>query len=180
MTIRRLAKPAGYLVAILVTAVLVFGLVEYAIGVPPFLVETDRPSSMSPTLNYGDLAVVYKADFSSIGKGAVIAFNDPRGNPTIIVHRVVSVVNCGGATCLVTKGDNNSTNPSRDPWNVTESDYLGEVILMIPYAGYISPALWGFSGYYALLPITAIAAAFVLWDVMVYKGRKTNGGGTPP
>jgi len=174
--LQRFVKLAGYGVVILAVGVLGFGLVEYAEGTPPFLVELDSPSSMSPTFNYGDLAVLYRASFTSIGPGTVIAFHDPRGNPGVIIHRVVAVVNCGSTTCLVTKGDNNKTNPDVDPWNVTEGNYLGEVMLVIPYAGYVSPTLWGFSGYYALLPVSAVLLAFVLWDFAYYsKQRKAKG-----
>ncbi|HMD78816.1 MAG TPA: signal peptidase I [Nitrososphaerales archaeon] len=153
-----------------------FGVVEYAMGTQPFYVVTDNPSSMSPTINYGDVAVLYKAGFSGVGPGAIIAFHDPRGNPTIVVHRVVKVVNCGDATCLVTKGDNSQTNPDDDPWNVTQADYVGSVILVVPYVGYISPALWGFNGYYALLPVSILGIAFVYWDVDHSRSQKSKNG----
>jgi signal peptidase I len=168
-TRRRVLRVASGAVTILLIGVAVFALAEYATGTQPFYVVTDSPSSMSPTLNHGDLAVIYRAPFSSIGPGSIIAFHDPLGGPGILLHRVVSVLDCGGSACLVTKGDNNATNPTRDPWNVTASDYIGEVVLVAPYLGYLSPALWGFSGLSALLPISAIGLAVVLLSVMQYK-----------
>jgi signal peptidase I len=169
-------RPAGLIASVIVIGVAIFALAEFATGTQPFLVETDNPSSMSPTLNYGGVAVLYRAGFSSIGPGTLIAFHDPRGNPVIVVHRVVKVVNCGDVTCFVTKGDNNKTNPDDDPWNVTQGDYIGSVMLVVPYAGYISPALWGFGGYYALLPVSFVGIAFVLWDLDHIKSQKRKNG----
>lgn len=167
--LKRITKVSSYAVTILLLGVAAFALVEYATGTQPFYVVGDNPSSMSPTLNYGDVAVIYRVPFSSLGPGSIIAFHDPRGNPGIIVHRVVSVVLCGGAECLVTKGDNNATNPTTDPWNVTQSDYIGEAVLVVPHLGYISPAFWGFSGLSELLPVSVVGIAVVLIGVVRQK-----------
>jgi signal peptidase I len=173
----RLLTLAGYAVTILLVGVAVFAIVEYASGTQPFYVVADNPSSMSPTLNYGGLAVIYRVPFSSIGPGSIIAFHDPRGNPGILLHRVVAVVDCGASTCLVTKGDNNATNPTTDPWNVTANDYIGEAVLLVPYLGYISPALWGFTGISALLPISVVFVAVVGISLVEHtSGRRKDGG----
>jgi signal peptidase I len=156
MRLSRILKLAGYAVTILLVGVAVFAIAEYASGTQPFYVISDNPSSMSPTINYGWVVVVYKAPFSSISAGDIIAFHDPRGNPDIIIHRVVSVTECGTTTCLTTKGDNNATNPTPDPWVVTGQDYVGKVVLVIPFAGYLSPALWGFKGLSVYLPISFV------------------------
>ncbi len=177
--IRRLGRLAEYAATGFLIAVAIFAIAEYAQGTQPFYVVTDNPSSMSPTINYGDLAVIYRVSFSSVGPGSIIAFHDPRGNPGTIVHGVVAIIDCGGNKCLVTKGDNNATNPTTDPWNVTQGDYIGEVVLVVPYLGYVSPALWGFTGLYALLPISTVALAVILISVMQYrpKGKGGNDGG---
>jgi signal peptidase I len=173
-TIRKLGRVAGYAVTCFLIAVAVFAVAEYATGVQPFYVVTDNPSSMSPTINYGDLAVIYGAPFSSVGPGSIIAFHDPRGNPGIIVHGVVASIDCGGNKCLVTKGANNATNPTTDPWNVTQGYYIGEVILVVPYLGYISPALWGFNGIYALLPISTVGLVILFVSVFQHKPKGTE------
>lgn len=171
-TFGRVAKWASCIVTVLLIAVCVFAVAEYATGTQPFYVVLDNPSSMSPTLNYGDVAMIYKAPFSSLGPGTIIAFHDPRGNPGIIVHRVVAVLTCGGAECLMTKGDNNATNPTPDPWNVTQNDYIGEAVLIIPCLGYISPTLWGFNGVSALLPVSTVVIAMVLVSVVRRKPKE--------
>ena len=162
LKLNRVMKATSYAVTILLIGVSVFALVEYAMGTQPFYVVGDYPSSMSPHLNYGDVAVIYRTPYANVGVGSVIAFHDPRGNPGIIVHRVVAKVECGGAECLVTKGDNNATNPTIDPWNVTQGDYIGQAVLVVPYLGYISPALWGFNGATALLPVSLVGVIMIL------------------
>ena len=135
---------------------------------------------MSPTINYGGLVVVFKTPFSQVGNNSIIVFRDPRGNPGTYIHRVVAVTHdCGGSNttapssvCFVTKGDNEKTNPTVDPWVVTQQYYLGQVILVVPYAGYVSPMLWGFKGLAALLPI-----AFVLFLALFFTTARRRTGG---
>ena len=168
----RLLKLAGYAVTILLIGVAAFAIVEYASGTQPFYVVSDNPSSMSPTINYGWVVVVYRSPFSSMSVGDIIAFHDPRGNPDIIIHRVVSVTECGTTTCLTTKGDNSATNPTPDPWVVTQQDYVGKVVLVIPFAGYLSPALWGFKGLSVYLPIAFVALLLVFVSIARTKPRE--------
>ena len=164
--LRGVARYVSIALTLLLMGVLAFAVLEYATGTQPFYVVGDSPSSMSPTLNYGDVAVIYKAPFSGVDPGSIIAFHDPRGNPGIIVHRVVSLAECGAEACLVTKGDNNATNPTADPWNVTQADYDGKVVAEVPYLGYLSPALWGFGGASALLPVSVAVIAPALVGVV--------------
>ena len=175
-TRNRLFRWGEYAILAYLIGAAAFAVAEYATGTQPFYVVTDNPSSMSPTLNYGDVAVLYRGGFSGITPGTVIAFHDPRGNPSVIVHRVVSVVSCGAATCLTTKGDNRQTNPVSDPWNVTQADYIGSVALVVPYLGYISPVLWGFNGYYALIPVSFVLIGFVYWDFQSKSRKRMTGG----
>jgi signal peptidase I len=165
-SLKRVKKLVSYALTGFLISVCVFAIAEYATGTQPFYVVDDNPSSMSPTLNYGDVAVICRTSFSSLGVGSIIAFHDPRGNPEVIVHRVVSVAECGGTECLVTKGDNNVTNPTIDPWNVSEYDYIGQAVLVVPYLGYISPALWGFGGLAALLPVSLVGITLILMHGM--------------
>jgi signal peptidase I len=161
-SLRHLKRLASYAVTMFLIGVCVFAVAEYSSGTQPFYVVGDYPSSMSPNLNYGDVAVIYKTPFANVGVGSVVAFHDPRGNPGIIVHRVVAVAECGGSECLVTKGDNNATNPTIDPWNVTRDYYIGQAVLTVPYLGYISPALWGFNGTTALLPVSLVGVILLI------------------
>ena len=161
----------GAVTVLLVLAVYVGA--NYAFGVQTVYVVSDNPSSMSPTINYGDVALTYRTAFPSLHVGDMVFFHDPRGNPGIIVHRIVSEGTCGGEVCYRTKGDNNVTNPTPDPWNLTASFYLSQVVLVVPAVGYLSPAFWGFRGLDVLLPV-----AFVLLVVFfVAYGRKFQAEG---
>ena len=175
--LRRAGRYASIALTVFLIGVSVFAVLEYAAGTQPLYVVDDSPSSMSPTLNYGDVAVIFSEPYSGVGPGTIIAFHDPDGGPGIVVHRVVSLADCGGNECLVSKGDNNVTNPTIDPWNVSKSEYVGEVVLVVPYVGYLSPALWGFSGASALLPVSVAFIAVALGSVMRRPSPKHVGEG---
>ena len=164
----------GYAVTLTLLGLVVYGGVQYLLGGLPFLVVGDNPSSMSPTINYGDLTVNYLAPFGSLRVGDIIAFHDPRGDPGIVIHRIVSETSCGTAPCFITKGDNNVTNAVPDPWLVTQGDYAGRVVLVVPFLGYVSPTLWGFRGDLVLLPM-----AFVLLLVLFVGVLRADGGKAP-
>ena len=165
---RKGLKYAEYGVVTLLIVLAAYIGVNYALGVQTVYVVTDNPSSMSPTVNYGDLALTFRTPFSSLHVGDIVFFHDPRGNPGIIVHRIVLQGVCDGQLCFHTKGDNIVTNPSPDPWNLTAPYYLSQVILIIPKVGYVSPAFWGFKGFDVLLPL-----AFMLLVIFfVAYGRK--------
>ncbi len=154
---RRGPKYFGCAFTLVLVGLVIYGAVEYALGGLPFLVVGDNPSSMSRTINYGDLTINFIAPFNTLKAGDVIVFHDPRGGPVLITHRIVAVTSCGGQECLITKGDNNLTNPTPDPWTVTKADYVSMVVLVVPFLGYISPSLWGFSGILVILPLGMMA-----------------------
>ncbi len=160
-------KAARYVEYALVTLLLVLSayvVANYAFGVQTIYVVSDTPSSMSPTMNYGDIALAYPTAFTGLHVGDIVLFHDPRGNPGVIVHRIVWEGTCGGQLCFHTKGDNDVTNPTPDPWNLTAHYYLSKVILVIPFVGYVSPALWGFQGVYVLFPI--LFAVLILFFIV--------------
>jgi len=173
-TLRKFGRYLGYAVTLILIVLVAYGAVEYALGSLPYLVVGDSPSSMSPSINYGDLTINYAAPFSSLKVGDIIVFHDPRGDPSIITHRIVGITTCGGQECFITKGDNNSTNPIPDAWRVTQSSYIGEVILVVPYLGFISPTMWGFHGYLVLLPlgfVLLLVLFIAAWESARKEGR---------
>ena len=154
---RKYLRYGEYAVVTALLALSAYVAANLAFGVQTIYVVSDSPSSMSPTMNYGDMALTYRSSFASLKVGDIVLFNDPRGNPGVIVHRIVSEQTCGGELCFQTKGDNGATNPTTDPWNLTAPFYLSQVVLVVPALGYISPALWGFEGFYVLIPISFVA-----------------------
>lgn len=168
--VRRGLKYVEYAAFAVLVGLTVYVAANLALGVQTIYVVSDYPSSMSPTINYGDVALTYRSSFASLHPGDIIFFHDPRGNPGVIVHRIVSEGTCGGALCFQTKGDNSATNPTPDPWNVTSSNYLSQVMLVVPFVGYASPALWGFCGVLVLIPL----AFLLLLGFFVTYGRKVS------
>ncbi len=102
--------------------------------------------SMLPTLREGDLVFSYKPKPSEINVGDVVIY---RRSSTLIIHRVVAVINESTSTCYLVKGDNNPVvDPALPPCKngVPYSNIEGKVIevsgyiLKLPYIGYYS--LW--------------------------------------
>ena len=162
-----------YALTLLLIAFAAYATVEYASGTQPIYVISDYPSSMSPTMNYATVGMVYHTPFQNLKVGDIIVFQDPEGYPVTIVHRIFAIVPCdNGNECLETKGDNNVTNPTRDPWMVTQAEYKGQVVLVIPYVGYISPTLWGFKGATVALPV--IFVAILIFFILYMREQKTE------
>lgn len=161
--LRGCLKYLNYGFVAVILGLLIFSVVDYAKGTPPFFVVSDSPSSMSPTMDYGDTVMVYKVSFDSLDVGDIIVFKDPRGNSQTVIHRIVAVDINGSARCLITKGDNDLTNPTIDPWQVTEEDYLSKVVAIIPAAGYISPALWSSGGMLLVFAIVVVVLVFLIF-----------------
>jgi signal peptidase len=167
---------AGYVVSLFLLIVLLYGIIGYASGSIPYYVISDRPSSMSPTINFGGFVLTYKAPFNTLKPGDIIVFHNPMGPSGDIVHRILyTIQNCptAGSDCLVTKGDNNATNPRQDPWNVTQQEYVGKVILVIPYLGYLAPTIWSAEGPLAYAPI-AFIVSLVWLTAYIRNGKNTS------
>ena len=114
--------------------------------------KTDNPiyvvtsGSMSPNINVNDLIII-KGDkeFDSLEVGDVIIYFKPNTPHeciseirNCIVHRINKVITNDGQKELITKGDNNKF---ADQWIITESDYIGYVILVIPKIGIVTRIL---------------------------------------
>ena len=170
---RKVLKTAEYGAMTVLIVLAAYVTVSYAFGVQTIYVVSDNPSSMSPTMTFGDLALTYRVPFANLQAGDIVTFHDPRGNPGVIVHRIVSQGMCGGQLCFQTKGDNNVTNPTPDPWNLTAAYYLSKVVLVVPAIGYVSPALWGFQGLSVAFPLSFVALV-VLFAAYGMKANRTG------
>jgi len=124
-------------------------------------------TSMSPTLNVGDLIVVRGVDVTTIKPGDIIVFNVPqpydRYTPSPIVHRVVDVRFENGKPFFTTKGDNI---PSPDGWLVPAENVIGVCVWRIPYLGY--PAL------FLRTPYGIATAAVIIMLIIFIPQRKKN------
>lgn len=124
----------------LLVMVIVVVLLRFSIFSLRFLLRSNYPlvtvegESMVPTYLDGDLLVVRGVeDKQSLKPGEVIVFLNPKPPPTMIVHRIIQVVNESSQVEFVTKGDNN---PNSDynywGWMVSETDIVGVVIVKLP------------------------------------------------
>jgi len=106
--------------------------------------------SMEPTIKKGSLVIIIPHD--EYRQGDIISFNDPViGNNN---HRIVGIVNSGGVTYFITKGDA-ATMPDHIP--VTMDRIVGKIVLTFPYLGYAAY----FGLFAALVPIILIVFHFI-------------------
>ena len=120
-------------------AVIWIGLQVY-FGTPnPFYVVSS--GSMYPELAMYDIIVVTgHASFEDVKVGDIIVFDQPKDHKKVIVHRVVAVVDDDPKT-LRTKGDNNQASIPGTDFPITEEEYIGTVVHLIPQVGYVTKIL---------------------------------------
>lgn len=105
----------------------------------PFYVVSS--GSMVPDLEIYDILVVSGNDpFGEVQIGDIIVFNRPSGHDRVIVHRVVAVSDEDPRT-LRTKGDANPASIPGTDFPITDEEYIGRVVYVIPQAGYITRVL---------------------------------------
>ena len=121
--------------------------VIFALGFPPkFYVVVSE--SMIPTLRTGDAIIISSDDatcssFNCLRVGDIIVF-EPNSRPKdsqpgeIIVHRVQAIgLDADNQRILRTKGDANPNFIETIDYPITENQYVGKVIYVIPYLGVI-------------------------------------------
>ena len=121
--------------------------VIFALGFPPkFYVVVSE--SMIPTLRTGDAILISSDDatcssFNCLKVGDIIVF-EPNSRPKdlqpgeIIVHRVQAIgLDADNQRVLRTKGDANPNSIETTDYPITENQYVGKVIYVIPYLGVI-------------------------------------------
>ena len=120
-------------------AVIWIGLTAYFGAQNPFYVVSS--GSMYPELAMYDIIVISgHALFEDVKIGDIIVFDRPKDHNKVIVHRVVAVVDDDPLT-LRTKGDNNQNSIVGTDYPITEEEYKGTVVHVIPQVGYITKIL---------------------------------------
>ncbi len=107
--------------------------------------------SMEPAIKTG--SVVFSTQSDDIQEGDVIVFTSPLDAETIIIHRVIDIEEYDGIALYITKGDNNET---QDNWKVDDTEIKGEMIMPVPYLGYVINWLKTPAGFITLLILPAI------------------------
>ena len=168
---RSLLAQSGVLrdvIVIVISLVAVWvGLQAYFGTQNPFYVVSS--GSMVPELEMYDILVVSgNSPFGEVDIGDIIVFNRPSDHDRVIVHRVVSITDEDPRT-LRTKGDANPSSIPGTDFPITDGDYIGSVVYVIPQAGYITRVLSP--------PVNYIIIAVIV-GIMVTKhlyGRKGGG-----
>jgi len=120
-------------------AVIWVGLTAYFGAQNPFYVVSS--GSMYPELAMYDIIVISGHTlFEDVKIGDIIVFDRPKDHDRVIVHRVVAVVDDDPKT-LRTKGDNNQRSMVGTDYPITEKEYIGTVVHVIPQVGFITQIL---------------------------------------
>ena len=109
--------------------------VLFGFGTNPFYVVAS--GSMIPELQVHDIIVVQgNIPFEEIEISDIIVFNRPSDHNKVIVHRVVTILDDDPKT-LRTKGDANTGSIPGTDFPITEEEYLGKMVFVIPQVGWI-------------------------------------------
>ena len=140
MTSRSIKNIIKDIVIVAVCVAVVWIALQVYFGTPnPFYVVSS--GSMYPELAMYDIIVVTgHASFEDVKVGDIIVFDQPKDHKKVIVHRVVAVVDDDPKT-LRTKGDNNQASIPGTDFPVTEEEYIGTVVHLIPQVGYVTKIL---------------------------------------
>ena len=126
-------------IVVISIAIIWIGLQAYFGTSNPFYVVSS--GSMYPQLAMYDIIVVTgHAQFNDVTVGDVIVFDRPKDKAKVIVHRVVAEVG-DDPKVLRTKGDNNQDSIPGTDYPITEENYLGTVVYVIPQVGFITKIL---------------------------------------
>ena len=133
----------GIIKDIIIVAVCVvviwIGLQAYFGAQNPFYVVSS--GSMWPELAMYDIIVISGHTlFDEVKIGDIIVFDKPKDHSKVIVHRVVAVVDDDPRT-LRTKGDNNQNSMVGTDYPITNEEYIGKVVYVVPQVGFITKIL---------------------------------------
>jgi signal peptidase len=131
-------------------------------------------SSMTPSYPAGTLVIVKPTDPQQIRIGDVITYQIKSGQPEVVTHRVIQIVEpakVGDTVKFITKGDANSlADPVVKPIQVR-----GTVWYAVPYIGWINNIING-STRNALVPIIAgglfLYAGYMAASTFIDRRRK--------
>ena len=127
------------IIVVVCVAVIWIGLTAYFGAQNPFYVVSS--GSMYPELAMYDIIVISgHALFEDVKIGDIIVFDRPKDHDKVIVHRVVAVVDDDPLT-LRTKGDNNQNSIVGTDYPITEEEYIGTTVYVIPQVGFITKIL---------------------------------------
>jgi signal peptidase len=133
----------------------------------PFYVVSS--GSMEPNLSEHDVLIVRDGgSFNEVRVGDIIVFNRPEGGDRVIVHRIVQITeDRDGERVIRTKGDANPSSIPGTDFPITEEDYIGKVMYVIPGVGLITRIISP--------PVNYIIIAVILAILFINRMGKKDG-----
>jgi signal peptidase I len=157
----------------------------------PFTIVTG--TSMQPTILPGSVALISKVPFNQLQKGDVIVFSPqlsylfpcdstPTSSltgetsvPCFVIHRIVNIrYEENGSRVITTKGDANSGSIPLIDTNITDSMYIGKVVLQFPLAGYVTET--PYNEYIAIVIFGALIGELYFERRASSKGKQASQG----
>jgi len=110
-------------------------------GANPFFVVSS--GSMEPVLKENDVLIVRDGgSFGDLKVGDIIVFNRPEGGDRVIVHRIIEILEGKeGDRIIRTKGDANPSSIPGTDYPITQDDYIGMVVYVIPGIGVVTKVI---------------------------------------
>ena len=156
-----------FIIVAVCIAVIWIGLQVYFGASNPFYVVSS--GSMYPELKMFDIIVITgHTSFEDVKIRDIIVFDRPKDHDKVIVHRVVAIVD-DDPKSLRTKGDNNQTSIPGTDFPITEKEYVGTVVHVVPQVGYITKILQPPINYIIIVVIVGI---MVVKQILKNKNKK--------
>ncbi len=129
--------------------------------------------SMIPVLEVNDVLVVQAHEpFESIKRGDIIVFDRPSDHNRVIVHRVLSIISEEPPRTIKTKGDANPGPIPGTDFPITEKEYIGKVVYVIPQIGYATQLLKPPINY---IIIAIVISIMIIKQMRIYKNANNDG-----
>jgi signal peptidase len=160
-------------VVIIGVGVLAVWLVIWAsFGSNPFYVVSS--GSMEPVLKVNDVLIVRDGgSWKELVVGDIIVFDRPDGGDRVIVHRIIDIYEeSDGGRTVRTKGDANQASIPGTDFPITEDEYIGKVISVVPGIGVITKVISP--------PVNYIIIAIILGILFFNRLGRKDKGKQPP
>ena len=157
-----LRRGIDLVLAALVVVVLAVGLTAFLAPAGGGRLLAIHSGSMTPSMDVGSLALVLPAAPASLATGDVVTVTLDGG--TILTHRIDAIVEQDDRRMFRLKGD---ANAAADPVLVLPDQLVGEVVLTLPWLGYLLAMMSVPIGVTALLSIGGllVTAGWLLDDL---------------
>ena len=127
------------IILLIIPIVLIIIIIYFVSGYFKYYALAIASGSMHPVFDRGSVVITERVNdkygnYNKLKEGKIIAY---RTEKTIIVHRLIRIVNAGDELFYYTKGDANN---EEDDYLIKKEDIIGIVRFKIPYIGY--PTVW--------------------------------------